>query len=184
MDFRNINIQELKKAEALFKERPPKAELPKYLSQIGTIDATFKLDFGSFRDIQRHRAINQRMPLLTAGLGFNQWYTENLPEEIRLRLPEHLESINYGIMEFGVSREEAQYFLPMGYNTSNRFIGDLPATIYMVELRDSRFVHPTLQRVAHYIGTEIINVLGIPLYVDAEPNRFDVRRGEQDITIR
>jgi thymidylate synthase ThyX len=168
----------------LFVRRPSKTELPKYLAQLGTMDVSFQLDFGSFRDIQRHRAITQRMPLLTSELGFNKWYSENLPIEIRERLPEHLENINSGISELGVSREEAQYFLPMGYNTSNRFTGDLPATIYMVELRDSRFVHPTLQKVAHSIGEQIKDTLGIPLHVDPEPGRFDIKRGEQDITLR
>ena len=72
-------------------------------------------------------------------------------------------------------------YLPPGYNTSNRFTGDLPATIYMVEIRDSRFVHPTLQKVAHNIGRQITHELGIRLNVDPEPNRFDVKRGEQDI---
>ena len=183
VNFSNIDIHELEKYKKLFKERPTKTELPKYLSQIGTIDVQFQLDFGSFRDIQRHRAINQRMPLLTNDLGFNRWYTENFPGEIRSKLTEHLESINQSIKELGVSQEETQYFLPMGYNTSNRFTGNLPATIYMVELRDSRFVHPTLQKVAHSIGTQIVNTLKIPLHVDPEPNKFDVRRGKQDINI-
>ncbi len=82
------------------------------------------------------------------------------------------------------SSEEKQYFLPMGYNTSNSFTGDLPSTIYMVELRDSRFVHPTLQTVAHYIGNQITENLGIPLHVDPEPNRFDIKRGAHDITLK
>ena len=54
----------------------------------------------------------------------------------------------------------------------------------MVELRDSRFVHPTLQRVANSIGRQITAVLGIPLNVDPEPNRFDIKRGEHDITTK
>lgn len=168
----------------LFARRPPKTELPKYLAQIGELDVEFQLDFGSFRDIQRHRAITQRMPLLTSELGFNEWYVQNLPEEIRKELPRHLEDIDKRINSLEVSREEAQYFLPMGYNTSNRFTGNLPSTIYMVELRDSRFVHPTLQRVAHNIGQQIKETLNIPIHVDSEPGRFDTRRGEQDIVLK
>ena len=184
VDFKNIDRRELERFEELFKERPAKTELPKYLAQIGTLEARFQLDFGSFRDIQRHRAINQRMPLLTTELGFNQWYAENLPEEIRVQLQEHLALISQGVRKLEISPEEAQYFLPMGYNTSNKFTGDLPATVYMVELRDSRFVHPTLQQVAHNIGIQLTESLGIPLHVDSQPNRFDVKRGEHDITIR
>ncbi len=80
--------------------------------------------------------------------------------------------------------EMQQYFIPIGYNTANSFTGDLPATVYMVEIRDSRFVHPTLQKVAHNIGEQISSTLGIRLNVDPEPNRFDIKRGEQDIIIK
>ncbi len=184
VNFDNLDILELGKYSELFKKRPEKTELPKFLSQLGTIDAKFSLDFGSFRDIQRHRAIVQRMPLLTSDLGFNQWYVDNLPESIREKLPEHLGKILDETLKLGISPEEEQYFLPMGYNTANRFTGDLPAVVYMVELRDSRLVHPTLQRVAHYIGEKITQNLGIPLHVDSEPSRFDIKRGEHDIIIK
>ena len=184
VDSSRLDMNELEKNRKLFDKRPVKTELPKFLSQLGILSVEFQLDYGSFRDIQRHRAITQRMPLLTSDLGFNQWYIESFPEEISKRLPEHLENVNKGIRKMGISPEEAQYFTPMGYNTSNKFTGDLPATIYMVELRDSRFVHPTLQRVAHSIGTQIHDVLGIPIHTDPEPGRFDVKRGEHDIVIK
>jgi len=183
IDFDKIDLLELERHRNLF-TRPAKTELPKYLSQIGIIDVKFQLDFGSFRDLQRHRALIQRMPLLTHDLGFNQWYIENLPNEVKEKLPEYLDKINATINRLGVSPEEAQYFLPMGYNVSNRFSGDLPASIYMVELRDSRFVHPTLQKIAHNIGSQINSRLNIPIYADSEPNRFDIRRGEHDINIK
>lgn len=193
VDFGNIDMEELERNRELFSNRPvvkledgslKSPELPKYVAQIGTLKAEFQLDFGSFRDIQRHRAINQRMPLLTDEIGFNEWYVENLPKETRNNLQEHLNMINQNTRKLNISPTEAQYFLPMGYNTSNQFNGDLPATIYMVELRDSRFVHPTLQRVAHSIGEQIRDRLGIPLYTDSEPGRFDTKRGEQDIVLR
>lgn len=184
IDITRIDMNELEKHKELFDRRPPKSELPKFLSQIGTIDVKFLLDYGSFRDIQRHRAITQRMPLLTSELGFNEWYTKNFPEEIRKNLAGHLDKINQNIGSLEMTKEEAQYFTPMGYNTSNRFTGDLPSTIYMVELRDSRFVHPTLQKVAHEIGNYIRDGLGIPIHVDPEPGRFDVKRGEQDISVK
>lgn len=184
VDFRHIDRKELKKFEELFAKRPPKTGLPKFIGQVGTVDVQYRLDFGSFRDIQRHRAITQRMPLLTTELGFNQWYVDNLPEEVQAKLPGHLATIEQTIDELSLSRELRQYFIPIGYNTSNRFTGDLPATVYMVEIRDSRFVHPTLQMVAHSIGQQITAELGIKLNVDPEPSRFDIKRGEQDIVAR
>jgi thymidylate synthase ThyX len=184
IDFSGINQTELNKFRELFDRRPPKTGLPKFVGQIGTLAIKYRLDFGSFRDIQRHRAITQRMPLLTTDLGFNQWYIDNFPEEVKTKLPKHLEMITNTIDQLNVSRELRQYFIPIGYNTSNRFTGDLPATIYMVEIRDSRFVHPTLQKVAHSIGNRISRRLGIKLNVDPEPNRFDIKRGEQDIIVK
>jgi len=183
INYNNINSTELKKYNDLFEKRPPKTGLPKFVGQIGTVDIRYQLDYGSFRDIQRHRAITQRLPLLTTELGFNQWYRDNLPKTVREKLPEHLNMIVRTIGELDISHELQQYFIPIGYNTSNRFTGDLPATIYMVEIRDSRFVHPTLQKVAHNIGEQITRHLGIRLNVDPEPNRFDIKRGEQDIII-
>ena len=184
VDFGKIDRKEIERHRELFDKRPEWTELPKYLGQAGILDVQFQLDFGSFRDIQRHRAIIQRMPLLTSELGFNQWYIENLPEKIREKLPQHLDDINNKINSFEISKEEAQYFLPMGYNISNRFTGDLPATIYMVERRARNDVHPTLQYVAHDIGNQIKENLGIPIYMDKEPSRFDIKRGKQDIVLK
>jgi len=184
ISLEDLKLDEIERNWELFVNRPPKTELPKFLNQAGTVDVKFKLDFGSFRDLQRHRAIIQRMPLLTMNLGFNSWYVRNIPEETREKLYEHLEEIKRKINAFGISHEDTQYFTPMGYNTSNRFTGDLPAVIYMVELRDSRFVHPTLQKVAHDIGLKIKDKLGIPIHVDSEPSRFDIKRGEHDIIVK
>lgn len=184
IDFSNINDRELQLYKDLIEKRPPKTELPKFLASAGTMDVGFQLDFGSYRDIQRHRAISQRSPLLTTELGFNDWYVNSFPEEVREKLPEYLGNLKDKISGLGVSRENEQYFIPMGFNTANKFTGNIPATVYMVELRDSRFVHPTLQKVAHNIGEQITSELGIPLHVDSEPNRFDVKRGEHDIVLK
>jgi thymidylate synthase ThyX len=184
VDFSGIDRKEFEIFRSLLARRPVKTEIPKYVSQAGVVSAEFQLDFGSFRDIQRHRSIAQRMPLLTSELGFNQWYVENLPEEVRNYLSNHLQKVNKGIEKLRVTRQEAQYFLPMGYNVSNRFTGDIPASVYMVELRDTRFVHPTLQRVAHNIGDQLVDNLGIPIHRDSEPGRFDIMRGTHDIVTK
>jgi thymidylate synthase ThyX len=184
VDVRHIDMIELNKFRGLLDKRPPKTELPKYLAQAGVVNVRYQLDFGSFRDIQRHRALNQRMPLLTTELGFNEWYLKNIPPEISNNLSDHFNKINKKIEELRLSQEVAQYFIPMGYNTSNRFSADLPSLVYMVELRNTRFVHPTLQRVAHGIGQRISEDLKIPLHLDSEPSRFDIKRGGHDITLK
>ncbi len=184
VDTSKIDLELLTKHERLFKKRPEKTGLPKYLGTLGTVRVDYQIDFGSFRDIQRHRAVTQRMPLLTTELGFNKWYTDNLPFNIKRKIPSHLRKIEKGILELDLPKEMRQYFIPMGYNTSNMFTGDLPAFAYFIEIRDSRFVHPTLQKVAHSIGEQIKSDLRIRLNVDTESNRFDIKRGEQDIVER
>ncbi|MGH7249841.1 MAG: FAD-dependent thymidylate synthase, partial [Minisyncoccia bacterium] len=41
----------------ILEKRPPKTELPKHLAEAGTVQFEFLLDFGSFRDLQRHRSV-------------------------------------------------------------------------------------------------------------------------------
>lgn len=171
----------------MFRERPLKTELPKMLAELGTMQFRFLLDFGSFRDIQRQRAVYQRMPLLSAFHGFESWYLEELPQDLREEgkrvLAENQHALQ--VMEgSGIAKEVVQYYLPMGYRVPNRLTGDIPALVYLAELRATRFVHPTLQVRAHQIAqtlTEHLGRYGLHMYVDDEVGRFDVQRGAQDI---
>ena len=168
--------------EEILRDRPAKTELPKWLNEKNGIRFEFLLDFGSFRDIQRHRAVVQRMPLLTDELGFEEWYLSELPEDIRQDAELLLEQQEEAIHSLGLSKEEVQYYLPMGYRVSNRLTGGLSALVYLVELRATRFVHPTLVKVARKMAKALQDAFPqLTLHLDDEPHRFDVRRGEQDI---
>lgn len=168
----------------LFEIRPPKTELPKWLGAYGEAAFAFTLDFGSFRDIQRHRAVTQRMPLLTAELGFNEWYLDELTDELR--------SEAAALIETQVAKAESltndvalrQYYLPMGLNISNYLSGDLPALLHLVELRATSLVHPTLALRAAEMAQLLQDTYGdisLTLHLDPSPGRFNVKRGEHDI---
>ena len=179
-----INNEELVDHREVLENRPAKTELPKYLGTLGEVAFAYHLDFGSFRDIQRHRAITQRMPLLTTEIGFNNWYLDELSDSLKAEAEELLVSQLVKLDELDISKEERQYYVPMGYNTSNYFSGDLPAVVYMTELRATRFVHPTLR----YQAADMANMLagtfaeaGLKVHLDAEMDRFDIKRGEHDI---
>ena len=178
-----INEEFTDKALELINSRPPKTELPKYLSQLGTIGAEFPLDFGSFRDIQRHRAIDQRMPLVTTDLGFNEWYLDNLPLEVKNNAVDFLGKLEDQLDNLETTKETKQFYTPMGFNTSNKISGDLPSMLYMIELRSTRFVHPTLRKVAKEIGGYIQDE-GVKVHLEKDSDRFDVKRGEHDITLK
>lgn len=181
----NINEEQLEYYKPLLKNRPnSKTEVPKYLSCIGEVSAKFNLDFGSFRDLQRHRALNQRMPLITLDLGFHEWYINSLPQGIIEDTKSYLEDLKKQILDLDTDKETLQYYIPMGYKISNFFTGDLPALIYMVELRNTRFVHPTLRFVAIDIAKDLAKKLDVLIYLDDEPDRFDIKRGTHDIELK
>ena len=168
-------------------QRPMKTELPKHLAEAGTLQFEFLLDFGSFRDIQRHRAVTQRMPLLTTELGFAKWYLGELPKELREKAKSFLEQRERKINKLKVSKEERQYYIAMGYNTSNRLTGNLPALVYLTELRATRFVHPTLRKRAKMMADVLVKIFGkfgLVMHLDKEIDRFDIKRGEQDIVLK
>ncbi len=80
-----------------------------------------------------------------------------------------------------------QYYIPMGYKVANRLSGNLPALIYMIELRSSVFVHPTLRKIAFSMAKVIekkFDRYGLKLYLEKESHRFDVGRGKQDIVLK
>jgi thymidylate synthase ThyX len=167
--------------------RPMKTELPKYLAECGTLQFAFLLDFGSFRDLQRHRAIIQRMPLLTMRHGFENWYLEELPKSLNEQARQLLKDQEERIERLGLRSEEKQYYIPMGYRVANRITGSLPAMVYLVELRGTRFVHPTLVARARQMANELekrFAAYGLRLHMDTDPGRFDVKRGEHDIVAK
>lgn len=171
----------------LLSERPPKTELPKWIGAYGTATFAWTLDFGSFRDVQRHRAVTQRMPLLTSELGFHPWYLEELTPDLRTAAEEFIESqrtLTHGLTNDVHVR---QYYLPMGYRISNLLAGDLAALTYLVELRASSKVHPTLAFQAEAMATlleETYGELGLTIHLGSVAGRFDVNRGKDTIEVR
>ncbi len=176
------------KVKRLLRSRPnDKTELPKYLAELGNMTFEFQLDFGSFRDIQRHRSITQRMPLLTTDLGFEDWYMSELPEQVKKEAVHMLKEHKRVVKELSATKEELQYYLPMGYKVANRATGSLPAWLYTAELRSGASVHPTLRRVA----LEILDIMekemkpyNLKTFPDASSHPFDMKRGEHDITLK
>ncbi|MBU0999300.1 FAD-dependent thymidylate synthase [Patescibacteria group bacterium] len=183
----NNSINKNLLSRKILEERSIKTELPKHLAEAGTLQFKFLLDFGSFRDIQRHRAVIQRMPLLTTEISFGKWYLEELPKKLKVKAKEFIKKQEGKIKKLKISKEEKQYYIAMGYNTSNRLTGNLPALIYLAELRSTRFVHPTLRNKAKMIANTLLKLFkksGLVIHLDKEMDRFDIKRGEHDIVLR
>ncbi len=185
MTSNSVNSELLPKE--ILEKRPPKTELPKYLAEAGNVQFEFLLDFGSFRDIQRHRAVTQRMPLLTQEIGFEEWYVSELPKDWQNKAREFLSAQKEKIDKLQISDEEKQYYTAMGYKISNRLTGGLPALVYLAELRATRFVHPTLRKKAKMMADALSDLFGkngLVMHLDKEIDRFDIKRGEHDIVLK
>lgn len=181
----SINTSFLQKE--ILEKRPPKTELPKYLAEAGNLQFEFLLDFGSFRDLQRHRSIIQRMPLLTMDIGFEKWYILELPEELKNKAISFLKEQEEKINKLNISKEERQYYIAMGYNVSNRLTASIPSLVYVSELRATRFVHPTLRSKAKMMAdtlSDLFGKFGLTMHLDKEIDRFDIKRGEHDIVLK
>jgi len=180
-----VKKSELKKVKDLLEKRPPRIGLPLFLAELGQATFDFRLDFGSFRDIQRHRNGVCRMPLLTTNLGFERWYLEQLPGGVRADADELIEKQVSAIAGLKVAPEIAQYYVAMGFQVPCRVTYGLPAAVYVAELRSGRTVHPTLRKVAHQMTEALRKKFPLlKLHSDLDPDDWDVRRGLADITER
>jgi thymidylate synthase ThyX len=174
-------------ASELIMSRPRKMPLPKTLARFGHYRCYFTLDFGSFRDLQRHRGGLYRMPLLTSKLGFHPWYLDQLSEETRERVERFLRQqlTELDSLNRSLSPEDKQYYLPIGLNVACELMYDLPQMVYVAELRSAQTVHPTLRAIAQKLACLLSrNHPRLALYADMSPDEFCIRRADQDIVER
>ena len=181
-DARLLDVEGLKEQAKLLASRPAKSELHQRLRKYGLIKFAFPLDFGSYRDIQRHRSIVQDMPLLTIRHGFYPWYLEQLPEDLRKEALAVIAAQEKKIAALDASKEIKQYYIAMGYTVAVRLACPLPGAVYTAELRSADTVHPTLRIQAQRMGDAIkAAVPGIAMHHDTSPGTWNIKRGAQDI---
>lgn len=180
-----IKTDELAKYQEVIDVRPLKIGLPNFLAELGTFTFNFLLDFGSFRDIQRHRSGICRMPLLTTELGFNSWYLEQLPDDLRSEAETLIKTQIEKLNNLETTPEIKQYYIAMGFNVYCQTTYALPAAFYVIELRAGRMVHPTLRQVAHKMHKAVLEMFpNLKLHSDLDKDDWDVRRGLADITTK
>lgn len=165
--------------------RPPKTNLPRYLDGYGQYTATFDLDYGSYRDLQRHRNGICRIPLLTGERGFHDWYLDELPGDLRTRAQDLVARQYDAIAALDARAEDKQYLYPLGAKVRCQTVYTLPQMIYVIELRSQNTVHATLREVMHWMHDELsARHPRLTLHTDLAPSRFDVKRGTQTILKR
>lgn len=119
-----------------------------------------KLDFASWRDLQRHRPfaatfpdliqLEESLAIWTWERGkvkqttFEEWYLTQLPEQVRQRAVEMLHKLCNMDISFNA--------LPMCWKVPFRMAGTAENFQYMLRLRTGEKVHPTLRRLMQRLG--------------------------------
>lgn len=118
---------------------------------------TFEIiaDFGSYRDLQRHRILSQERQLLTCDYGFilPQELVDTPVEEEYVRALREAKKI-YDLIAAELP-EEAQYVVPMGYHIRWYFHVNLRALQWLCELRSSPAGHPSYRTIAQAMARQV-----------------------------
>lgn len=179
----NFAADQLQTFQDLLATRPIKTNLPLFLGKYGQINFRYKLDFGSFRDIQRHRNGECLMPILSSQFGFYPWYLEQLPDQLRAEAQELIQIQERAINNLPLTDFEKQYYFPMGYTIPVDITYRLPAAVYVAELRSDTTVHPTLRYRAQQMAAALEKSLpSLKIHHNLAVSDWDIRRGKQDIT--
>lgn len=181
----SIQDEDLQPYMKAIASRPPKTELPQFLLDLGLVTFECQIDFGSFRDLQRHRNGVCRMPLLSTRFGFHEWYLEQLPPHLRTEAEALIERQTKAINGLETDNITKQYYTAMGFRVPCRLSYGLPAALYTIELRSGKTVHPSLRRVAQDMASALKKQLpSLVIHADMDIDDWDVRRGLQDITTK
>lgn len=178
-----LDYEALRAHDHLLATRPPKTELHQRFRHFGSLTFKFMLDFGSYRDLHRHRSCVQDMPLLEGIHGFHPWYLEQIPYRARQEASIKIEELKERVYDLDATGVDRQYYLGMGFAMPVKITCSLPSAVYIAELRSGNTVHPTLRVVAQQIAETLKKQIPyLALHYDDSPGVWDVKRGTQDIT--
>ena len=174
-----------------FSLRPRNSYLPKYLSKFGNIEINYSLDYGSWRDLQRHRnTVTNLCTSLSNIADFNFKYFDILSDSLKQKIDnfiidqyEQIFLLQYNNKDY---LYELQYYYPLGNHVNAQLILTFPELLYILELRSSKSVHFTLRKLIHdiirnlpYNVSSLLN--SIKHYIDFSDDDFFLGRGNQTI---
>jgi thymidylate synthase ThyX len=130
--------------EARGKEPPPE------FFRLLRITFELTMDYGAFRDLQRHRRCEQFVSPLTVDLGYV------VPDDVRDAGAEVLDAFcgameesRDAVRDHGVDVLGSQYAIPLGFLHRSVFSMDLQELYYVVELRTQPQGHISYRRIAY-----------------------------------
>lgn len=146
-----LTLQDLDK---LMQERPEYHEAPKFFREI-QLDFSIYMDYGAFRDLQRHRRMEQFVEPLTPNHGFS------VPPGLEVSMPV-FNQFNTLLEKFckikwpkdPKQQELCQYLVPLAFIVGWHIKMDLQELYYLVELRTQEAGHPSYRKIAYDLWDE------------------------------
>ena len=153
--IKKMNWREKEKVIDEFLKRMGKHDSP--MRELEHINYTFDIlvDYGAFRDIQRHRICTQTNQELTVENGFD------IPEEI---IEAGFKDEFEGCMKMAVDAfneisknfpKEAQYVVPLAFRKRTLFTWDLRELHHFIKLRSGKEGHESYRKIAQQVFDEI-----------------------------
>lgn len=192
VDRSGLNTQSLNAWEQqALNTRPEGAHLNRRLAAYGNYNLYFLLDFGSYRDLQRHRNGTCQVPLIDGTFGVYPWYMQqvesligpeafsNFKAEVS-RLLAAIEALS--LQGIKTNAMQNQYLYPMGMALLCHLGYSLPQMVYVAELRSMKTVHATLRPIAQQMGAILkADFPTMALYIDTDADGWSAKRGTQTI---
>lgn len=165
---------------------PSTSTLSQTIGLAGQFSVQGLLDYGSLRDLARHRKMSFPLPLLTYNYGPHPFYLDTLPSQLRTLVLETFSSFPRQSV-FALDPQYRQYYIPLSYLAPVAMRFDFIQAQYLTHLRSQRSTHPTLRTFIHEIANAIHHYTpSLPLFVDNTPDTPTpyIPRGTQTIHIR
>lgn len=191
-DRKSIDIEGLRQWEQqALQTRPEGAHLSRRLAAYGNYNLYFLLDFGSYRDLQRHRNGTCQVPLIDGTFGIYPWYLQQVesligPEAFSTfkaevtRLLAAIEALPLNSVQTNAMQN--QYLYPMGMALLCHLGYSLPQMVYVAELRSMKTVHATLRPIAQQMGKILKEDFPtMALFIDTDADGWSAKRGTQTI---
>lgn len=165
--------------------RPKNCLLSSRLAEYGTMRINFTLDYGSWRDLQRHRnTISNKCSVLSEHKIFNKDYYSFLPDNLKNKFDIFIQDQYKCILKLTKSKDKciSSYYYPLGNLVNAHLVLTFPELIYILELRSSKSVHFTLRKLIHQIWNSIKDKYYLQNnYIDESESDFYFNRGNQTI---
>lgn len=163
--------------------RPRHTPLPHGLETLAHFVIQGQIDYGTWRDMQRHRR-NIGLPPAVRPTEFHNWYCEQVQRYVPGMAGDDFVAAAMNQLDKQKKNDwnpdVSQYDCPLGTVVPYRYEMGLSQALYFAELRSGNTVHAILRPIAQQLA-EALRGYGIRVDNDNQPARFDLRRGTQTI---